>query len=99
MARNNGNSPYRPNTPANTDTSIHSAINGEDVPPVLRMSVAVVIQSIANAMSDPHAMNFFGAHKYDMKPLAKETPAKIADMSLTKSDEPILFTATKYAQK
>ena len=99
MARKSGNKPYNPNTPANTDTIIHRAINGDEVPPVLRISMAEVAHKIAKAVSDPQKIYFLGAHKYETNPAASAKPAIIAAVLFTSNAESILPTSAKYAQK
>src|SRR5690606_12954335 len=88
-----------PNTAANTETIIQSAMNGDAMPPVLSTKVAEVSARMANAASEPQKMYFFGAHRYDTNPAASDTAAMIAAASLTSSASPMLLTSAKYAQK
>jgi hypothetical protein len=78
---------------------IHSAINGDEVPPVSNMSAPVTIHSKRKTANELQKMYFFGAQKYRTMLVASDVPARIADVSETSKAALMLLTSAKYAQK
>ena len=84
-----GSDPHRPKTLANMTTIIQSAINGDDVPPVLIISVAAVVASSQYITSVTGKIIFFGIHKYETKQIKAVMLAKKKAGISTTSDLPM----------
>lgn len=82
MAINNtiGITPHSPNTSAKTIDNISSGINGDEIPPVFKISEIIVVVSNKYRINDGTKKRFLGCQKYEITDVSAMTPANIIEM-------------------